>query len=154
MRQVKHITRNARQSPAWFARSCAIGAIWRIWLNDQATCTLRRLSNSSRKDSRNDCTAAGLGYQKVIYNTLCMGGGAAVILRYYLIYPYQIWWAYKEIIGVEYCWFKISYFLSCCSSFKLRVASLVYLKMTYTTLICANVSPRLFSYPAPNFGWV
>jgi len=26
-------TRNAWQSPAWLARSCAVGAIWWIWLN-------------------------------------------------------------------------------------------------------------------------
>jgi len=32
--------RNAWQSSAWLARPCAVGATWRIWLNDQATCTL------------------------------------------------------------------------------------------------------------------
>jgi len=48
-------TRNPWQSPAWLACSCAVGATWRIWLNDTATCTLRKLSNSSRKDVRNDC---------------------------------------------------------------------------------------------------
>ena len=36
-------------------RSCAVGATWRIRLNVQATCCLRRLSNSSREDRRNDC---------------------------------------------------------------------------------------------------
>jgi len=53
--QNNEITGNALWSPAWLAHSCAVGATWRIWLNDQATCTLRRLSNSSREDGSNDC---------------------------------------------------------------------------------------------------
>ena len=48
-------TGNVWQSPAWLARSSAVGATWRILLNDQATCTSRKLSNSSREDGSNDC---------------------------------------------------------------------------------------------------
>jgi len=31
------ITRNAWQCPAWLARSCAVGASYRIWFKDLAT---------------------------------------------------------------------------------------------------------------------
>jgi len=43
-------TRNAAawQSQTWLARSCAVVATWQIRWNDQATCTFRKISNSSR----------------------------------------------------------------------------------------------------------
>jgi len=43
--------RNAWQSLVWLARSYAVGATWRTWLNDQASCTL----NFSTEDVSNDC---------------------------------------------------------------------------------------------------
>jgi len=33
--------RNVWQSPAWFARSCAVYTTWRIWLNDETTSCLK-----------------------------------------------------------------------------------------------------------------
>ena len=44
-----------RAKPSVTRPLCAVGATWRIWLNDQATCILKRLSNSSREDGRKDC---------------------------------------------------------------------------------------------------
>ena len=46
-----------------------------------------------------------------------------VILHYSSTYPHKIWWAHREMIGDNYCWFRICCFLSWCSTFKPKAAS-------------------------------